>query len=275
MKRCYHFLGREVSGTEDRVTVIPVPVEYSTSYVKGTAKAPEAIFKASMQIELFNSSLNFDLAESGIVTLRPEIKNKKDLYRFLKSHKNELKDTFPVFLGGEHSITPWILDMMGYDNIGIVWLDAHADLRSEYEGNTESHACAARNSLRFGPIVEIGIRSMCSEEKKYISNAKRVKVFRKWNRKAMEAIGKLPKNIYLSLDFDVFDPSLVRAVGTPEPGGLIWDDVMSILSFLFREKRVVGMDAVELCPNKVDEASNFIAAKTVYEAVSRRLIKGK
>ena len=275
MKRCYHFLGREVSGTEDRVTVIPVPVEYSTSYVKGTAKAPEAIFKASMQIELFNSSLNFDLAESGIVTLRPEIKNKKDLYKFLKSHKNELKDTFPVFLGGEHSITPWILDMMGYDNIGIVWLDAHADLRSEYEGNTESHACAARNSLRFGPIVEIGIRSMCSEEKKYISNAKRVNVFRKWNRKAMEAIGKLPKNIYLSLDFDVFDPSLVRAVGTPEPGGLVWDDVMSVLSFLFREKCVVGMDAVELCPNKVDEASNFIAAKTVYEAVSRRLIKGK
>lgn len=275
MKRCYHFLGREVSGAEDRVTVIPVPVEYSTSYVKGTAKAPEAIFKASMQIELFNSSLNFDLAESGIVTLRPEIKNKKDLYKFLKSHKNELKDTFPVFLGGEHSITPWILDMMGYDNIGIVWLDAHADLRSEYEGNTESHACAARNSLRFGPIVEIGIRSMCSEEKKYISNTKRVNVFRKWNKKAKESIRKLPRKIYLSLDFDVFDPSLVRAVGTPEPGGLIWDDMMSVMTFLFREKCVVGMDAVELCPNKGDEASNFIAAKTVYEAVSRRLIKEK
>ncbi len=273
MKRCFDFLGHEVANdSRDRVSVIPVPIEYSTSYIPGTVEGPEAILKASKQVELFNQELNLDLTNSGIVTLRHKIASKDDLLAFLAAHRSKLLETFPVFLGGEHSITPWILQGMKYDDIGIVWLDAHSDMREEYEGNAESHACAARNSVKFGPIVEIGIRSMSSGERKYLDSAGNVKVFGNWNAGARESIMDLPDKVYLSVDFDAFSPSLIRAVGTPEPGGLRWEHFIDIITFLFEKKQVVGMDAVELCPNKADEASNFIAAKAVYEAVSRYLI---
>ncbi len=273
MNRCYDFLGDEVSGERERVAVIPVPVEDSTSYIRGTARAPEAILDASRQIELYNSLLDLDLEGSGIVTFEAGIKIRDDLTRFLEENAASLKNIFPVFIGGEHSVTPLILEKIDMEGAGIVWLDAHADLRESYEGDPASHACAARNSLGFGPMVEIGVRSISSGEMDFLKKEGGVKIHRSWNDEAKESILSLPGKIYLSIDFDSVDPSLLRAVGTPEPGGLDWNAMIDIFSFLFKEKQVVAMDAVELCPIEGDEASNFIAARIVYEAVSNHLAR--
>ncbi len=272
MNKYFDFLGSEVSGVDrDRVYVIPVPIEWSTSYGKGTASAPEAILHASLQIELYHPTLDIDLEGAGIVTLRPQVESKEDLIAFVKEHRSVLRKAFVCFIGGEHSITPWILEGLSISGIGIVWLDAHADLRESYLDSRESHACAARNSIPFGKIVEIGVRSFSKGEREYLARDNRIKIFSHWNEEAREAVRRLPDSVYLSLDYDVLDPSIIRSVGTPEPGGLEWDDLMDLLTFLFREKHVVAMDAVELCPVENDETSNFIGAKVIYEAVSRFL----
>jgi agmatinase len=274
MERTFDFLGPEVSGADgDRVAVIPVPVEWSASYGRGTARAPQAILDASMQIEFYNSALDIDLEKTGIVTLREKIAGKDDLVSFVRAHRDYFRKTFPCFLGGEHSITPWILEGLGYESLGVVWLDAHADMRAQYLGEKESHACAARNSLPFGKLVQIGVRSYSSEERDFLRGCDGTRVFGWWSEGAWEAIRRLPDPVYLSIDFDAVDPSILRAVGTPEPGGLQWDELMDLLSFVFENKRVVAMDAVELCPKERDETSDFIAAKIVYEAISRHIRK--
>ncbi|HSG26859.1 MAG TPA: agmatinase family protein [Candidatus Krumholzibacterium sp.] len=272
MNTGYQFLGEEVAGNgPPLVHIVKVPVELSTSYMKGAADAPDAILEASRQIELYNPLLDLDLEGKGILTLDPGVDSKKGLFSFLDEERERLRSTFTCFIGGEHSITPWILEGMRYGDIGIVWLDAHADLRKEYLGDPESHACAARNSLAYGELVEIGVRSFSSGEKAFMTEEHRVRVHTTWNKDAMKAIDRLPDKVYVSLDFDSIDPSVLRAVGTPEPGGLSWQDLMDIFDHVFSSKKVVGMDAVELCPFPDDEASNFIAAKAVYEAVSRAI----
>ncbi len=272
MERSYDFLGAEVAGSDrDRVYVIPVPVEWSVTYGKGAGSAPAAMLAASMQIEVYNAGLDVDLEGAGIVTLLPEIHSKDDLVAFVREHRGLFREALPCFLGGEHSITPWILEGLGLADIGIVWLDAHADLRESYLGERENHACAARNSLAYGPLVQIGVRSYSREERDFLRGAGGTRVFPFWNEGAWEAIRRLPENVYLSIDFDAVDPSILRAVGTPEPGGLAWDELMDLLTFVFEKKRVVGMDAVELAPAGHDETSSFIAAKIVYEAISRYL----
>ncbi len=270
-----NFLGidRDLAG-RDRIYVVPVPCEWSTSYRTGTARAPEAIIEASTHIELYNAPLDIDLEHAGIVTLRPQIASRDDCISFVRSNREKFGKAFTCFIGGEHSITPWILEGLCCEGIGIVWLDAHADLRESYLGEPECHACAARNALRFGPIVEIGVRSYSREEKDYISRNDDVSVFGHWCPEAEEAVGRLPDHIYLSIDFDCMDPSILRSVGTPEPDGLSWHEMMDLLTFLFRAKTVVAMDAVELCPITEDETSNFLAAKIIYEALSRFLKGG-
>jgi agmatinase len=270
-----NFLG--VDGNEavrGCIYVVPVPIEWSTSYRTGAARAPEAIIEASTQIELYNAPLGIDLEHAGIVTLRRDITCRDDCVSFARSNREKLGEAFTCFIGGEHSITPWILEGLGCEEIGIVWLDAHADLRESYQGESEGHACAARNSLRFGPIVEIGVRSYSREEYDFLSRNGGVTVFGHWCSEAKEAIGRLPGRVYLSLDFDCMDPSILRAVGTPEPDGLLWRELIDLLAFLFYTKTVVAMDAVELCPVVGDETSNFIAAKVIYEALSRFLKGG-
>jgi agmatinase len=270
-----NFLGLDdCKAGEARIHLIPVPIEWSTSYRTGTADAPRAIIAASHQIELYNAGLGVDLEGAGIATVKAPLAGKDDLVSFVRTHRERLLDGFACFIGGEHSITPWILEALACRDIGIVWLDAHADLRESYLGETESHACAARNSLRYGSIVEIGVRSYSKAERDFLSKNDGVLVFERWGRDAREAVERLPGRVYLSLDFDGLDPSLLRAVGTPEPGGLSWHELMDLLTVLFEKKTVIAMDAVELCPAAGDETSDFIAAKVVYEAVSRFLKGG-
>jgi agmatinase len=275
MKRSFDFLGVEVSSTGgDRAYAVPVPIEWSTTYGKGAALAPARILSASLQVELYNGALDVDLEGSGIVTLDPEVTERDALMTFIAANREAFAASLPCFIGGEHSITPWILRALERSGIGIVWLDAHADCRESYLGEKENHACAARNASAFGPIVEVGVRSYSREEREFLRGSDRVRAFHFWDDAAARAIRSLPRSVYLSVDFDALDPSIIRSVGTPEPDGLRWDETMDILSFVFAEKRVIAMDAVELCPTSGDEASNFIAAKLIAEALARYLKEG-
>jgi agmatinase len=273
MDRSHDFLGSEVSGAQTRVFVLAAPVELTTSYLSGTAAAPAAILEASRQIELYNPAIGIDLEGAGIETVDTGARDRAAITSFIRGNRGELSRGFCCFLGGEHSITPWILEAMDYGEIGIVWLDAHADLREQYLGDSQSHACAARNSLRFGPIVQIGVRSWSSGEQEFMRTGPRAATFTRWGEQARAALDTLPPRVYLTLDYDALDPSVIRAVGTPEPGGLSWDDLTGILDHVFGSREVVGMDAVELCPSPHDPASDFIAAKAVYEAISRHLAR--
>jgi agmatinase len=245
-----------------------IPYEETTTYGKGTEKAPEAVVEASAHIELWDETLEYDASLHGIETLRPEITDLKSITRFARRLRSEHPDTFLGFIGGEHSITPALVEGCCGGEFGVVWIDAHADLRESYIGRYDNHACAGFNTAALAPIVQIGVRTLAEEEARYLKDSDRVRSFTKWTDEAKRAVLNLPADIYLTVDADGFAPEVVRAVGTPEPGGLYWDDVMDIVGTVFREKNVRAFDTVELCPNDDDVASTFIIAKLVYKIIS-------
>lgn len=257
-----------LSSKESRYVISLIPYEETTTYKKGAGRGPAAIIDASPHMELLDETLHVNASSHGILTLSPKITDLSSIAAHAASAARNHPGSFLCFLGGEHSITPAILEGLGRTDIGIVWIDAHADLRKEYRGRPDNHACAGFNSVRFGPIVQIGVRSLSEEEVDFLGHSDRVKCFRPWNEAARDAIRNLPRTVYLSVDMDGLSPTLVRAVGTPEPGGLQWEEVMEILDFVFREKDVLAYDVVELCPEPGDNVSDFVAARLVYKVMS-------
>lgn len=245
-----------------------IPYEETTTYRKGTHGAPEAVVDASGHMDLYDEVLEIDASKHGVRTLRPDISDLASITRFARALRSDHPESLLGFIGGEHSITPALIEGCCDRNIGIVWIDAHADLRESYIGRKDNHACAAFNSVRFGPIVQIGVRTLAEEEARYLKNSDTVRCFGKWTQEARAAISDLPQDIYLTIDADGFAPEVVRAVGTPEPGGLYWDEMIDIVDTVFKEKNVVAFDTVELCPVEHDIASTFIIAKLVYKIIS-------
>jgi agmatinase len=245
-----------------------LPYERTTTYGRGVARAPEAIVEASAHVELFDEVLEVDASRQGILTVRPEVSDLASVTRAARAIRAGHPDSFVGFIGGEHSVTPALLEALARPDLGIVWIDAHADLRREFHGRTDNHACAGRNSMPYGPIVQIGVRALCEEEWSLLRSTDRVRAHRAWTKKARADLLALPDDVYLSIDFDGFSPEVIRAVGTPEPDGLYWDDLMDILDTVFRTKNVVAFDAVELCPNDADIASSFTAARLVYKVLN-------
>lgn len=246
-----------------------IPYEETTTYKKGTRDAPEALVDASGHIELWDAIYDVDASMYGIQTLRPEITDLESVETFARELRRRHPDKLLGFIGGEHSVTPALVRGCCSGEFGVVWIDAHADLRQSYIGRTDNHACAGFNTAPMAPIVQIGVRTLAREEARYLEdNKRRVRAFREWGDAAREAILDLPRDVYLTVDADGFAPEVIRAVGTPEPGGLDWDDAVSIVDLLFREKNVTGFDTVELCPSEHDIASSFILAKLVYKIFS-------
>ena len=245
-----------------------IPYEQTTTYGQGVGNAPEAIVEASGHVELFDEVLEVDASRHGVLTVRPPVTDLASITRAAKTLREKHPDAFLGFIGGEHSITPALIEAVARPDMGIVWIDAHADLRREFHGRPDNHACAGHNSLKYGPIVQVGIRTLAEEEWSFLKSTDRVKAHRHWTERARADILALPDEVCLTVDFDGFSPELVRAVGTPEPGGLYWDEVMEILEAIFRHKRVVAFDAVELCPSDADIASSFIAARLVYKVLN-------
>jgi agmatinase len=256
------------SAGPNRFVLSLIPYEETTTYRKGTAHAPEAIVDASGHVELFDETMEVDASTYGVLTLRPDITDLGSITDHARSVRQEHPEALLGFVGGEHSVTPAIVEGLAREEMGIVWIDAHADLRRSFYGRTDNHACAGFNSLPFGPIVQIGVRTLAEEEHQLLRESERVRAFREWESEAHDAVLALPQDIYLSLDMDGFAPEVVRAVGTPEPGGLYWDEVMEILDVLFTHKNVFAFDTVELCPVETDVASEFIAAKVIYKIMS-------
>lgn len=282
------FLGLpKKTNSKNCVCVVPFGLEKSVSYGSGTKNGPKAILKASHQVELFDEELlQNSYQKFQINTLKPfKIKEKLTdaLNQLSKITKDILdKREFPLIFGGEHSITPAIIKTFSqkYKKITVLQIDAHADLRDGYKGEKFSHASAMRRCLDFKniEIISFGIRNLCSDEYKYYKSIpKRMKIFwgndmKNWKLNVFKKMIK-NKNIYITFDLDGFDSSLMPATGTPEPGGLFWNDAMRILKITSENSNIVGADINELTPKKNLYACDFVAAKLAYKILSYKFKK--
>jgi agmatinase len=274
-------LGADVDAYENAAAcILPVPFERTTSYGKGTRNGPEAILRASQYVELYDEELGAAPCDLGIATLPAVLPESDDMAEALQEIEDAARRPMEdgklvVVLGGEHSLTLASVRAARevFGDIGVVQLDAHADLREAYEGTPYSHASVMRriaDDLGLGSFA-VGIRSISRREAEWLERDGRGVV---WGHeleraeKLFEAgLKALPERVYLTFDLDFFDPSLLPATGTPEPGGGFWAPTMRLLRRLFETKEVVAMDVVELAPLPDQPASDFVAAKLVYKCL--------
>ncbi|RJR22739.1 MAG: agmatinase [Nitrospiraceae bacterium] len=258
------------------IVILPVPFDKTTSWIKGSDKGPRAIISASRNMELYDIETDSEVYTKGIYTAdaikaassRKMISDvRKKTGQFLGAGK------FVVLLGGEHMVSLGSIEAhaSSFKNMSILHLDAHSDMRDSYEGDKFSHACImarARETTR--NIVSVGIRSSDTSEldamdKSRVFYASAINRSKDWIKKATE---KLSDNVYISIDLDVFDSSIMPSTGTPEPGGLGWYQVIDLLEYVTKRKNIVGFDVVELCPSKYNMAPDFLAAKLIYKLLS-------
>ena len=277
------FLGYDaVNNKKPKVVVVPFGLEKTVSYGGGTKNGPKEILKASHQVELFDEELNIEpYKKIGIQTLKPfSIKKKINdaLKQLSRINENIISDNkFPLVLGGEHSITPGSLKpfVKKYKKITILHFDAHADLRESYNGEKYSHASAIKRCLDYKnvEVVSFGIRNLSKYEMDfYKRNKKRITIFwskdkKNWNYNKINSLFK-NKVVYLTFDVDGFDSSVMPATGTPEPGGLLWEEVLPIIKKVCQISTVVGADINELAPIKNFDSYNFLVAKLAYKILA-------
>lgn len=284
-----NFLGIEKQYSDyktSKIAVLPIPYEATTSYGHGTKLGPNAIIKASQIVEYYDEELDQEsFRKFGIVTLKPVNFGKKkgaSAMALIEKAVDQILDheKFPVCLGGEHTISSPIVKSfykkLG-DNFSVLQIDAHSDLRDSYEGSPWSHACVMRRIWEFNKnIVQVGIRAQCSEERELIVN-NRIDTFYAKDLQAagwMErAISKLKDNVYVTIDCDGLDPSIIPATGTPEPGGLFWYESVKFLRQVFEQRKVIGFDVVELAPVKQFSHSDFTLAKLTYKLMGYAFMK--
>ena len=276
------FLGIDNNSTKENVVVVPFGLEKTVSYGGGTKKGPIEIIKASHQVELYDEDLNKEPYKFiGIKTVKP-FPIKKNIIDALKQIENINKiilndNKFPLVLGGEHSLTPGAIRpfIKKFGKICLLHFDAHADLRNSYNNNKFSHASAIRRCLDNPNInvISFGIRNVSSSEIPFLKkNKNRIKIFwakdkEKWNLSQFKKMIK-NKKLYLTFDVDGLDSSLMPATGTPEPGGLFWDETIKIIKTAAKFSKIVGADINELSPIKGFDCYNFLVAKLAYKIIS-------
>lgn len=268
--------GRFSKEADSRFTVLPIPYEQTTTYVRGTRYGPQAILEASHQVELYDEELDLEPYEVGIHTasdLDLSASPQQALEEIYRTVSDVLKrGKIPVALGGEHTLTIGVVRPLAevYDGLTVLQLDAHADLRDEYFNSKLNHACTARRLLEHGPVIQAGVRSMSKPEADYVREHN-LKVFYTQQVRGKEGreevVSRLSNDVYVTVDLDVFDPGIMPAVGAPEPGGLDWYDVLGLIRAVSQRSRIVGFDVVELCPQSGNIAPNFLAAKLVYKVI--------
>jgi len=280
------FLGTDAGAvTFEDATVIVVPFGYEggASYGKGTAKGPEAIIDASSYLELYDEVLDVEPYKVGICTVTPPgiPKTPEAMNRIVYETTGKIvdQDKFIVSIGGDHSITPGCCRALQEKQgaLAVIQIDAHADLRRSYQGSKLSHACVmSRIREMTSDTLQLGIRSLSADEAQRIRNEQiavcTMHEFRAAGFNLTTALQRLPDPVFITFDVDVFDWSVVRSTGTPEPGGMLWDEAMSILQQIFSSKRVVGFDVVELAHDEHDRNSAFAAAKLIYKMIGFKFI---
>lgn len=260
------------------ISILPVPYDATSTWIKGADKGPQAILNASYNLEFYDIETDSDVFRKGIYTESPitDIDQPELMAEAVCNRVADLleKQKFPVVLGGEHSVSIGAIEAVAdcYNNLTILQLDAHADLRDEYNGSRYNHACVMARAKEYAPIVQVGIRSMDIAEKKNL-DAERVffahDICNHQGAKWIErVVSLLTENVYLTIDLDVFDPSIMPATGTPEPGGLRWYDVIALIRAVCSQRNMVGFDIVELCPREHLWSCDFLAAKLLYKAVT-------
>jgi agmatinase len=261
---------------KSKIVLIPVPYDGTSTWQKGADKGPEAFLHASENMELYDIETQTEVYKQGIHLTQPISENSspeavvKAVHKMTKEYI--LRNKFVTVFGGEHSISIGTIRAFNecFDDLSVLHIDAHADLRQEYEGSSCNHACAVYEASQTTNLVQVGIRSMdvseltvMDEEKTFFAHDMAKDDY--WMDNVIEALGE---NVFITFDLDALDPSIMPSTGTPEPGGLFFYETLDFLKQVFAERNVVGFDIVELCPNKVDKSSDFLAAKLYYKMLS-------
>ena len=259
-----------------QIALLPVPYDGTSTWLKGADKGPQAIIEASGTLEMYDIPTGTDVSKRGIFTL-PYVQENSSPERMSEAVECALKQVladgkFPVTIGGEHSVSIGAFRAMAahYGDLSILQFDAHADLRPQYEDSEYNHACAMYKAKEVAPIVQVGIRSMCEEERVFVDEDRmflrqQLRDDSAWQE---SALAQLSKHVYVTVDLDVFDPSIMPSTGTPEPDGLLYHEVLSMIRKVSEKHTIVGFDVVELCPQKDNKAPDFLAAKLIYQILS-------
>lgn len=272
METPFNFLGiPEVEPKDAEVVILPVPFEETTSYGQGTKSGPAAIIEASRQIELFDHELGDELPNLVKIATLPSVTGGREE---IAKASADCADKFLISLGGEHSITPLLVKpfLDKCPKLSILQIDAHTDMRDEWDGRRDSHACAMRRVQELGvkQIVSVGIRSTSAEERPYL---KEKNIFWGNDFDLEKVMDKLSGDVYLSFDVDGLDISIMPATGTPEPGGLSYSQALDILKAVAQKKNLVSADFVELAPIKAIPAYDFLVAKLIYKLIGYKFKK--
>jgi len=264
-----------------RVVVIPVPYDETSTWGKGADKGPDAILEASANMELYDIETDSEVINIGIHTTDPVTENSAPEKMVdaveAASLKFLEKGKFIVGIGGEHSITTGFIRAYAkhFDNLSVLQIDAHTDLRPEYEGTPYSHASVMSRISEICPFVQVGIRSMDTIEKPFLVKdnlflAEDIMDNDGWMDKA---ISRLTDNVFITFDLDAFDPSIMPSTGTPEPGGMLWYQTIKFLKKVIQTKNVIGFDVVELAPVESNRAPDFLATKLIYKLLSYKFVE--
>jgi len=259
--------------------ILPVPYDRTASYAAGARNGPDAILLASRQLEAYDEVLGFEPAEVGVATLEPLPSQADGPKAMLASVRDAVAEllrdgVLPVVLGGDHAVTIGAVEAIAAASpgVGVLQLDAHADMRDAYEGSRVSHACVMRRVRERVPAVSVGIRSYSLEEAEYMRGAG-VRVHEPADVRAGASLTPildvLPPEVYVTFDVDAFDPSIMPATGTPEPGGLTWADADAVLAWVAEHRRIVGFDVVELAPIPAFHAPDYMIARLVHRMIGR------
>ena len=275
-------LSEEYSALKNaRTVLIPVPYDGTSTWIKGADKGPAAIIEASAHMELYDIETDSEVYKKGIFTAGPidDQELPEDMVKTVAEQVRQYLQNgkFVVVVGGEHSVSlgPVKAHIEKNADITVLQLDAHSDLRDEYEGSRYNHACVMARIAELCPIMQVGIRSMDSSEKNALDTnrvifAGEISTNKTWGEKVLS---KLSQNVYVTIDLDVFDPSIMPSTGTPEPGGLLWYDVLGLLKSVFENRNVVGFDIVEMCPDERNKAPDFLAAKLIYKLLTNKYFR--
>ncbi|MFV0290036.1 MAG: agmatinase [Mangrovibacterium sp.] len=261
---------------EAEIAILPVPYDGTSTWIKGADKGPEALIEASGTLEMLDIETRKDVSKRGIYTCEAVTENSSPeaMSEAVEAAMTQLlvDGKFPVLIGGEHSVSIGAFRAIAkhHDDVTILQFDAHADLRESYEGSTHNHACAMYQAKQVAPIVQVGIRSMCEEESVHAEVNRmfyryQIRQNSNWQD---DVLKQLTKKVYITIDLDVFDPSIMPSTGTPEPDGLLYYDVLSLIRKIADKFEVVGLDVVELCPNPMSKGSDFLAAKLIYQILT-------
>ncbi len=263
------------------IVIIPVPYDGTSTWIKGADRGPEAIIEASANMELYDIETGSEVYLMGIFTAEPVTekstpeKMSAAVYERVKHFIDRNK--FTVIAGGEHSVSVGSMKAFTekYDDLSILQIDAHSDMRNEYEGSGHNHACVMARARELAPVVQVGIRAtdageldMTDPERVFFAH--QIHDNEQWMNRA---VNLLSENVYITIDLDAFDPSIMPSTGTPEPGGMGWYQTLTFLKKVIESRNLVGFDVVELCPLKTNRAPDFLAAKLIYRILSMRYAK--